>query len=116
MRTLNLAYPEKTDIQFEISRFPDGQQTVDIKTPKKWLNSEDIKILARITTFRDLEIIIAANQVLREMAVSSVHLYVAYFKRLLVICFCQFHLFWPSIYISFDIFFYRNKRVNSQFL
>lgn len=79
MRTINLAIPEKTDIRFKVSKFPDGQQTVDISTPRNFLQGEDIKMVARITSFRDLEIIIAANQALRELAVASVSLYVPYF-------------------------------------
>lgn len=79
MRTLNLAYPEKTDIRFKVSKFPDGQQTIDIETSRNFLQGEDIKLMARISTFRDLELIIAANQALRELAVSTVSLYVPYF-------------------------------------
>lgn len=79
MRKLNLAYPENTDIRFKVSQFPDGQQTIDIETPVNFLQGEDVRIDARIETFRDLEVIIAANQALREMAVSTVSLYVPYF-------------------------------------
>jgi ribose-phosphate pyrophosphokinase len=79
MRKLNLAYPENTDIRFKVSQFPDGQQTIDIETPRNFLQGEDVRIDARIETFRDLEVIIAANQALREMAVSTVSLYVPYF-------------------------------------
>jgi len=79
MRKLNLAYPENTDIRFKVSQFPDGQQTIDIETPRNFLKGEDVRIDARIETFRDLEVIIAANQALREMAVSTVSLYVPYF-------------------------------------
>ena len=79
MRTINLANQEKTDIQYKISKFPDGQQTIDIETPRNFLQGADVKIVARIRTFRDLELIIAANQALRELAVSTVSLYVPYF-------------------------------------
>jgi ribose-phosphate pyrophosphokinase len=79
MRKINLAYPEKTDIKFKVSPFPDGQQTIDIETPRMSLQGQDIRIDARIRTFRDLELIIAANQALHEMAVASVSLYVPYF-------------------------------------
>ncbi len=30
MKTLNLAYPEQSDIKFKIDKFPDGQQQVTI--------------------------------------------------------------------------------------
>jgi ribose-phosphate pyrophosphokinase len=79
MRKINLAYPEKTDIKFKVSQFPDGQQTIDIETPRMSLQGQDVRIDARIRTFRDLELIIAANQALHEMAVASVSLYVPYF-------------------------------------
>lgn len=83
---LNLVNPEdKLSCKFEISRFPDGQQSVRIiedgystyyalrnqKTP--------ITIKSRLNTFRDLELIICANQALKEIGVKSVKLYVPYF-------------------------------------
>lgn len=79
MRRLNLAYPEKSDVKFTISKFPDGQQTVDIETGSMFLQGEDVKIETRIRSFRDLEIIIATNQALREIGVKSVSLYVPFF-------------------------------------
>jgi ribose-phosphate pyrophosphokinase len=79
MRVLNLVNQEKGDIRYKISKFPDGQQTIDLECGRAFVQGKDVKIISRISTFRDLEIIIAANQALREMAVSSVHLYVAYF-------------------------------------
>ena len=30
---LNITYPEKSQVEFQISRFPDGQQTLDIRNP-----------------------------------------------------------------------------------
>jgi ribose-phosphate pyrophosphokinase len=79
IKELSLACPEKSDIKFKVSKFPDGQQTVDIETKGLFLQGHDIKISSRIRTFRDLELIIATNQALREMAVASVSLYVPYF-------------------------------------
>lgn len=79
MRRLSLDYPERSDVKFKISKFPDGQQTVDIETGSMFLQGEHVKIEARIRTFRDLEIIIAANQALKEIGVKSVSLYVPYF-------------------------------------
>jgi len=67
MRRLSLDYPERSDVKFKISKFPDGQQTVDIETSSTFLKGDDIKIEARIRTFRDLEIIIAANLPLRSL-------------------------------------------------
>jgi len=78
MKTLNLAYPEKSDVKFTISKFPDGQQSLDIETGKAWIEGADITIEARISTFRDLELIICANQDLLEMKAKSVSLYVPF--------------------------------------
>lgn len=79
MYTLNLVYPEKSDISFKHSKFPDGQQTIDITSAPAFVKSRDVKIYSRLNNFRDLEVIICANQALRELAVSSVSLYVPYF-------------------------------------
>jgi ribose-phosphate pyrophosphokinase len=78
-KSLNLVDEEKSDINFKISKFPDGQQTIDIETGKAFIKGHHVKISARIKTFRDLELIIAANQALREMEVGGVSLYVPYF-------------------------------------
>jgi hypothetical protein len=57
---LNLAYPENSEIQFKISRFPDGQQTLDIVTSHlnseslfKWahLNREVVQIKSHLNFF-----------------------------------------------------------------
>lgn len=79
MITLNLANPEKSDIGFKISQFPDGQQSITLESPNAFLNSKDIKIYSRMNSFRDIELIICANQALRENAPKSVSLYVPYF-------------------------------------
>jgi len=79
MYTLNLVNPEKSDISFKHSKFPDGQQTIDITSAPAFVKSRDVKIYSRLNNFRDLEVIICANQALRELAVSSVSLYVPYF-------------------------------------
>lgn len=79
IKNLNLTSDQDTDIQYKISQFPDGQQTVEITTGPKFIQGQDVKIYSRIRSFRDLELIIAANQALRQMGVSSVSLYVPYF-------------------------------------
>jgi ribose-phosphate pyrophosphokinase len=85
---LNLAYPENSEIQFKISRFPDGQQTLDIVTSHlnseslfKWahLNREVVQIKSHLNSFKDLELIICANQALINCGVEHVELYVPYF-------------------------------------
>lgn len=77
MITLDLSNIEKSDIGYRISRFPDGQQTVDIID--SFINSEEVKIKSRFNGFRDLELIICANKALVNQGASKVHLYVPYF-------------------------------------
>jgi ribose-phosphate pyrophosphokinase len=76
---LNLANPDDSDVKFKISKFPDGQQMVDIESDQMYINGLAVNIVSRMNSFRDIELIIAANQALREMAVGSVSLYVPYF-------------------------------------
>ena len=81
MNILNLADPEKSDIDFKISNFPDGQQSITIE-PKGYSFNTKIKtveIKSRLNSFRDLELIICANQALLEMGAKYVNLYVPYF-------------------------------------
>lgn len=77
---LNLAYPEISDIKFKISKFPDGQQTIDILSDDI-LNviGEIVDIKSHLNSFKDIELIICANQALKNNGVESVHLYVPYF-------------------------------------
>jgi len=85
VETLNLVNPDDVlSCSYEISRFPDGQQSIRIveynydtyyslaeqKTP--------IIIKSRLNTFQDLELIICANQALKEIGVKSVKLYIPY--------------------------------------
>lgn len=76
--SLNLANPTKTDIEFAVSKFPDGQQSISITKPTS-LNGTDIVINSRLNSFKDLELIICANQALRELGVNSVSLHTPYF-------------------------------------
>jgi ribose-phosphate pyrophosphokinase len=76
---LNLTNPNDSDVKFKISKFPDGQQTVDIESNPMYINGLAVNIVSRMNSFRDVELIIAANQALREMVVGSVSLYVPYF-------------------------------------
>lgn len=76
-RTINLSNKEKSVIQFEISKFPDGQQSVTLKAFIP--NDEHIEIVSRMNSFSDLELIICANAALKEMGVKNVHLFVPYF-------------------------------------
>jgi ribose-phosphate pyrophosphokinase len=75
--TLNLAYPEKSDIKFEKTKFPDGQQSIKITSS---ISSEiAIKIYSRFTSFQDLELILCATAALKNLGMTDIFLYIPYF-------------------------------------
>lgn len=84
MKTLNLVYPEKSDIKYKISKFPDGQQNIVIhkigifNIPNIILKGEDIQIKSRLNNWLDLELITCAVASLRELGVEEIHLYTPY--------------------------------------
>lgn len=73
---LNLANPENGDIKYKISQFPDGQQSIDIISH---VENANIQIASRMNSFRDVELIVAANQTLKGLGAKTVSLYVPYF-------------------------------------
>lgn len=78
---LNLAYPSNSEIKFEVSKFPDGQQTVTlIDFHPATLAYVPVEIKSRLNSFKDLELIICANQALRNNGVKVVSLFVPYFS------------------------------------
>ena len=86
MKVLNLVNKEESDIRYEVSKFPDGQQSVNILnsvvgTTLHTLQNEntDIQIKSRLNDFRDLELIICVNTALRNLGLTNVHLYTPYF-------------------------------------
>lgn len=83
--TLNLVNPDDVlSCKYEISRFPDGQQTIRILEHNytTYLSlrrqNESITIKSRLNDFRDLELIICANQALKEIGIKSVKLFIPY--------------------------------------
>lgn len=83
--TLNLVNPNDIlSFKYEISRFPDGQQSLRLvedgyntfNSLKE--NSQGITIKSRLNTFQDLEIIICATQSLKEVGVNRIRLYIPY--------------------------------------
>ena len=81
-KTLNLAYPEKSNINFKINRFPDGQQSVTLEVDTVHISaniSEGVLIKSRLNNFRDLELIICATAALRNTGIKKIHLYAPYF-------------------------------------
>jgi ribose-phosphate pyrophosphokinase len=97
MKTLHLVYPEKSEIKYKISRFPDGQQsiTIDPETAKEshWKITNNkgeweekgpfhparVTIHSRLNSWMDLEIIVCAVKALRLLGCNEVHLKVPYF-------------------------------------
>ena len=87
MKILNLTNNETSDIKFEVSKFPDGQQQVkidlksfhDISMFQSSYKNNEVKIKARLNNFKDLELIICATKSLRELGVKQIHLYTPYF-------------------------------------
>jgi ribose-phosphate pyrophosphokinase len=83
--TLNLVNPDDVlSCNYEISRFPDGQQSLRI-IEHNYITFYSLKeqtapmtIYSRLNTFQDLELIICANQALKEIGVKSVKLYIPY--------------------------------------
>lgn len=84
MFNLNLANPEKSEIKYNVSSFPDGQHSItitgiflgDLVELKR--RNEGVLILSRFNSFVDLELIICATQALRELGVKEIHLFVPY--------------------------------------
>lgn len=89
MVTFDLTNLEHSQVKYKVSRFPDGQQNltfVDWDTSLGdaaigWgtnLADHPVKILSRFNSFKDLELIIAAKQLLNHLHVKEVHLYTPY--------------------------------------
>jgi ribose-phosphate pyrophosphokinase len=81
MIILNLAYPENSQVEFKVSKFPDGQQTIDLL---EWSSigkyTDPVIIKSRLNCFRDLELIICATQAVRNIQPNKeIQLYVPYF-------------------------------------
>lgn len=76
MRQLNLAKPNDSEIKFEISKFPDGQQSLTIKAGI--MGEKEVMISSRFNSFKDLELILSATHALREEKVKDIHLYIPY--------------------------------------
>lgn len=83
--TLNLVNKDDNlSCKYEISTFPDGQQSLRIIEDGYNTfyalknNKQGITIKSRLNSFKDLELIICANQCLKEIGVEKVRLYIPY--------------------------------------
>ncbi len=69
----------QSTIQYKVSKFPDGQQTVDITSSHFFNTTTQVQIRSRMNDFKDLELIICATQALKNLGVADIELYVPYF-------------------------------------
>jgi ribose-phosphate pyrophosphokinase len=77
---LDLTNSEKSEIKYKISKFPDGQQTIDLTALNFGeLIEKSVQIKTRLNSFKDLELIVCANQLARDLGAAKVHLFVPYF-------------------------------------
>ena len=81
MIKFDLTNSENSNIKYKISKFPDGQQTVDlIGGWHLFSTDETIKISSRLNSFLDLELIICAVQAIRNIDPNrKISLYTPYF-------------------------------------
>jgi ribose-phosphate pyrophosphokinase len=84
MRILDLTkklpiYDENIYVDYKISRFPDGQQTVDMVDTYFGPTKPTIQIRSRMNDFKDLELILCATQALRNLGITEIELFVPYF-------------------------------------
>lgn len=82
MKVLNLAYPDKSEIKFTKSSYPDGQNNIVINQPITEFYGElqnlSVQINSRLNNWLDLELIVCAVASLRNLKVKEIHLYIPY--------------------------------------
>lgn len=77
---LNLTNPiprAGIELEYKVSSFPDGQQSIEL-TKLSQLHDEIVEIRSRLNSFKDLELIICANQALRNLGCKDVQLFIPY--------------------------------------
>ena len=81
MKILNLIYPDKSEIDFTLTKFPDGQQNITINIDSTTFDLSrlsKIQIKTRLNNWLDLELISCTVASLRELGVEEIHLYIPY--------------------------------------
>ena len=73
---LDLTDISNSDISYKVSKYPDGQQSITIQP---FDSTQKVQLSSRMNSFRDVELIICANQALKEMGAEKIELYVPYF-------------------------------------
>ena len=73
-------------LRYKISKFPDGQQSIEIisQDPNDFYDlsaslTEGVKIMSRMNSFKDVELIVLANQALKNLNINKIELFVPYF-------------------------------------
>ncbi len=80
MLKLNLYDKRSSDIDYTISKFPDGQQSIEISLGRLIDDTNlAVEIVSPMQSFKDVELIILANQAIRQTCLGRVELYVPYF-------------------------------------
>lgn len=80
MNTVNLVNQENGNIRYDIQRYPDGQQSIEFNMDDlNSIRNQEVTILARISSFRDMEILISSNYALKNEGFDTVHLIMPYF-------------------------------------
>jgi ribose-phosphate pyrophosphokinase len=77
MLILNLANQALSHVSYLKTRFPDGQQAITLIDG--FSGNFEVTIISRMNSFSDLELIICANQALKELGYLDIRLYVPYF-------------------------------------
>jgi len=79
-KSLDLVYPENPySVEYKVTKFPDGQQSITItELGVRSHDLSEIVINSRLSSFLDLELIICATQVLREIGFKSINLRIPY--------------------------------------
>jgi ribose-phosphate pyrophosphokinase len=76
--SLNLVKSENSDVDYKITKFPDGQQDLTIISHFKIVEDVQVRIKSHLNSFQDLEIIICAAKALQQLKIKDIELYIPY--------------------------------------
>lgn len=76
---LDLTNVQKSGIKYKLIKYPDSQQNIVLLDTPPFDSSVEVTIKARLRSFTDLELIIAATHAVRDLKEGDVHLLVPYF-------------------------------------
>jgi ribose-phosphate pyrophosphokinase len=76
--TLNLVHSDKSDIEFKITQFPDGQQDVQITSTFITTQDVQVRILSHLNSFKDLELVVCSVKCLNNIGIKDIELYIPY--------------------------------------